>query len=145
MNYLKPFRKYVEIEAVKDSRNISLAGNDLKAVIDAMKADADTDLRTLNVDGGASANDFLMQFQADMLDKPVNRPACVESTALGAAYLAGLAVGYWESKEEVMKNVQYDRVFIPSIDPEERETKRKGWNKAVRYAFGWARQEEEEE
>ena len=114
-------------------------------VIDAMKADADTDLRTLNVDGGASANDFLMQFQADMLDKPVNRPACVESTALGAAYLAGLAVGYWESKEEVMKNVQYDRVFIPSIDPEERETKRKGWNKAVRYAFGWARQEEEEE
>ena len=67
---------------------------------------------TLNVDGGASANDFLMQFQADMLDKPVNRPSCVESTALGAAYLAGLAVGYWESKEEVMKNVQYDRVFI---------------------------------
>ena len=100
-------------------------------VIDAMKADAETDLRTLNVDGGASANDFLMQFQADMLDKPVNRPSCVESTALGAAYLAGLAVGYWESKEEVMKNVQYDRVFIPSIDPEERAAKRKGWNKAV--------------
>ena len=113
-------------------------------VIDAMKADAKTDLRTLNVDGGASANDFLMQFQADMLDKPVNRPACVESTALGAAYLAGLAVGYWESKEEVMKNVQYDRVFIPSIEPEEREAKRKGWNKAVKYAFGWARQEDEE-
>ena len=113
-------------------------------VIDAMKADADTDLRTLNVDGGASANDFLMQFQADMLDKPVNRPACVESTALGAAYLAGLAVGYWENKEEVMKNVQYDRVFIPSIDEEERATKRKGWNKAVKYAFGWARQDDEE-
>lgn len=112
-------------------------------VIDAMKADADTDLRTLNVDGGASANDFLMQFQADMLDKPVNRPACVESTALGAAYLAGLAVGYWENKEEVMKNVQYDRVFIPSIDEEERATKRKGWNKAVKYAFGWARQDDE--
>ena len=114
-------------------------------VIDAMKADAEMDLRTLNVDGGASANDFLMQFQADMLDKPVNRPACVESTALGAAYLAGLAVGYWSSKEEVMKNVQYDRVFIPSIDSEERATKRKGWNKAVKYAYGWARQEEEEE
>ena len=113
-------------------------------VIDAMKADADTELRTLNVDGGASANDFLMQFQADMLDKPVNRPACVESTALGAAYLAGLAVGYWENKEEVMKNVQYDRVFIPSIDEEERATKRKGWNKAVKYAFGWARQDDEE-
>lgn len=114
-------------------------------VIDAMRADAETDLRTLNVDGGASANDFLMQFQADMLDKPVNRPASVESTALGAAYLAGLAVGYWSSKEEVMKNVQYDRVFIPSIDAEERATKRKGWNKAVKYAYGWARQEEEEE
>lgn len=113
-------------------------------VIDAMKADAQTELRTLNVDGGASANDFLMQFQADMLDKPVNRPACVESTALGAAYLAGLAVGYWASKEEVMKNVQYDRVFIPSIDEEERTTKRKGWNKAVKYAYGWARQEEDE-
>lgn len=112
-------------------------------VIDAMKADADTELRTLNVDGGASANDFLMQFQADMLDKPVNRPACVESTALGAAYLAGLAVKYWENKEEVMKNVQYDRVFIPSIEEEERQNKRKGWNKAVKYAFGWARQEEE--
>ena len=114
-------------------------------VIDAMKADAETDLRTLNVDGGASANDFLMQFQADMLDKPVNRPSCVESTALGAAYLAGLAVGYWESKEEFMKNVQYDRVFIPSIDPEERAAKRKGWNKAVKYAFGWARQDEDDE
>ncbi len=114
-------------------------------VIDAMKADADTDLRTLNVDGGASANDFLMQFQADMLDKPVNRPACVESTALGAAYLTGLAVGYWENKEEVMKNVQYDRVFIPSIEEEERRTKRKGWNKAVKYAFGWAKQEAEED
>ncbi len=113
-------------------------------VIDAMKADAETDLRTLNVDGGASANDFLMQFQADILDKPVNRPASVESTALGAAYLAGLAVGFWASKEEVMKNVQYDRVFIPSIDEEERKTKRKGWNKAVKYAYGWARQEEEE-
>jgi glycerol kinase len=113
-------------------------------VIDAMKADADTDLRTLNVDGGASANDFLMQFQADMLDKPVNRPACVESTALGAAYLAGLAVGYWASKEEVVKNIQYDRVFIPSMDAEERETKRKGWNKAVKYAYGWARNDEED-
>ncbi|MBQ4301357.1 MAG: glycerol kinase, partial [Lachnospiraceae bacterium] len=76
-------------------------------------------------------------------DKPVNRPSSVESTALGAAYLAGLAVGFWGSKEEVMRNIQYDRVFIPSIDPEERATKRKGWAKAVKYAYGWARQEEE--
>ena len=113
-------------------------------VIDAMKADAGMALRTLKVDGGASANDFLMQFQADMLDKPVNRPACVESTATGAAYLAGLAVGYWEDKEEVVKNVQLDKVFIPQMDNEERMTKRKGWNKAVKYAFGWAKDNEED-
>jgi glycerol kinase len=111
-------------------------------VIDAMKADSEIDLRALKVDGGASANDFLMQFQSDMLDRPVNRPACVESTALGAAYLAGLAVGYWANKEEVIKNVQLDRVFIPQISDEERDTKRKGWNKAVRYSYGWAKQEE---
>lgn len=115
------------------------------SVLKSMEQDTGLAISSLRVDGGASANDFLMQFQADMLDKPVNRPSCVESTALGAAYLAGLAVGYWESKEEVMKNVQYDRVFIPSIDPEERAAKRKGWNKAVKYAFGWARQDEDDE
>ncbi len=108
-------------------------------VIDAMKADSGIDLLALKVDGGASANDFLMQFQADMLDRPVNRPACVESTALGAAYLAGLAVGYWNDKADVVKNVQLDRVFTPAIDPAERENKRKGWEKAVRYSFGWAK------
>ena len=112
-------------------------------VIDAMKADAGIEVRALKVDGGASANDFLMQFQADMIDAPVNRPACVESTAIGAAYLAGLAVGYWGSKEEVMKNQQLDRVFTPTMDSTERETKRKGWNKAVKYAYGWAKQDEE--
>ena len=110
-----------------------------------MKADAGIDLRSLKVDGGASANNFLMQFQADMLDKPVNRPSCLESTALGAAYLAGLAVGYWENKEDVKNNVSYDRVFTPEMGEEERATKRKGWNKAVKYAFGWAKDEEEEE
>ena len=110
-------------------------------VIDAMKADSGIDLRALKVDGGASANDFLMQFQADMLDRPVNRPKCVESTALGAAYLAGLAVGYWADKSEVVKNVQLDKVFTPQIDPAEREMKRKGWNKAVKYSFGWAKSE----
>lgn len=114
-------------------------------VIDAMKADAGIEVRALKVDGGASANNFLMQFQADMLDAPVNRPACVESTAMGAAYLAGLAVGYWTSKEDVIKNQQLDRVFSPNMDPEERATKRKGWNKAVKYAYGWAKDEPEEE
>ncbi len=114
-------------------------------VIDAMKADAGTEITTLKVDGGASANNFLMQFQADMLDAAVKRPACVESTAMGAAYLAGLAVGYWENKEDVIKNQQIGRVFEPNMDPEERAAKRKGWNKAVKYAFGWAKDSDEEE
>ena len=114
-------------------------------VIDAMKADAGIDVRALRVDGGASANNFLMQFQADMIGAPVNRPACVESTAIGAAYLAGLAVGYWKTKEDVIKNQQLDRVFTPDMAPEEREAKRKGWNKAVKYAYGWAKDEEEPE
>ena len=114
-------------------------------VIDAMKADAGIDVRALRVDGGASANNFLMQFQADMIDAPVNRPACVESTAIGAAYLAGLAGGYWKTKEDVIKNQQLDRVFTPDMAPEEREAKRKGWNKAVKYAYGWAKDEEEPE
>ncbi len=109
-------------------------------VIDAMKADAGIEVRALKVDGGASANNFLMQFQADILDAPVNRPACVESTAMGAAYLAGLAVGYWSSKEDVVKNQQLDRVFTPNMTKEDRVAKRKGWNKAVKYAFGWAKE-----
>ena len=114
-------------------------------VIDAMKADAGIDIRALRVDGGASANNFLMQFQADMLNAPVNRPACVESTALGAAYLAGLAVGVWANKEDVVKNQQLDRVFTPNMSEEDRKAKRKGWNKAVKYAYGWAKDEPEDE
>lgn len=108
-------------------------------VIDAMKADAGIDVSALKVDGGASANNFLMQFQADMINAPVRRPACVESTAIGAAYLAGLAVGYWESKEEVVTNQKIDRIFEPNMSEEDREAKRKGWNKAVKYAYGWAK------
>jgi glycerol kinase len=114
-------------------------------VVDAMKEDSGIDLRMLQVDGGASANDFLMQFQSDMLNKPVNRPACVETTATGAAYLAGLAVGFWESKEALLKNKKLDRVFIPKMEDEERKTKRKGWNKAVKYAYGWAKDSDTEE
>ena len=110
-----------------------------------MKADSGIEVRSLRVDGGASANDLLMQFQADMLNKPVNRPSCVESTAMGASFLAGLAVGFWKNKEELMRNITLDRVFIPNMDEETREAKRKGWNKAVRYSYGWAKPDEAEE
>ena len=114
-------------------------------VIDAMKADAGIEVKSLKVDGGASANNFLMQFQSDMLDVPVRRPSCNETTAMGAAYLAGLAVGYWKNKEDVISNQSLDREFTPQIAPEERETKRKGWNKAVKYAYGWAKENPDDE
>ena len=110
-------------------------------VIFAMEADAETKLHSLRVDGGASANNFLMQFQADMINVPVIRPACVESTALGAAFLAGLATGFWESREDLMQKIEIDRKFEPSISEEEREKKLKGWNKAVKYAYGWAKED----
>ena len=106
-----------------------------------MKADSNLELSALKVDGGASANNFLMQFQADVTDAPVSRPKCVETTAMGAAYLAGLAVGYWKSKEDVRKNWQIDRTFIPEISDEKREACIRGWNKAVKYAYGWAKEE----
>ena len=110
-------------------------------VIAAMQADSGITLSALKVDGGASANDFLMQFQADIIDAPVNRPVCVETTAMGAAYLAGLAVGYWKSKEDVVKNWQIDKVFKPEMDGEARKTSIAGWNKAVKYAYGWAKED----
>lgn len=111
-------------------------------VLEAMKADSGIELASLKVDGGASANDLLMQIQADITNAPVKRPQCVESTAMGAAYLAGLAVGYWESKEDVLKNWGLDNSFQPSIQEEERQKRIKGWNKAVRYAYGWAKEDE---
>ena len=101
-------------------------------VLQAMKADSGIDLAALNVDGGASANNFLMQTQADISGCPVNRPSCVETTAMGAAYLAGIAVGYWKDKEDVIANTSLDRTFTPAISAEERETRIKGWKKAVK-------------
>lgn len=111
-------------------------------VVTIMQEDSGLNLTALKVDGGASANNFLMQVQADLMQSPVNRPACIETTAMGAAYLAGLAVGYWGSKEEVIKNWQIDKVFKPKISNEERDAKVKGWKKAVKYSFGWAKEEE---
>ena len=110
-------------------------------VLTAMKADSGIELAALKVDGGASANDFLMQTQADIINAPVNRPRCVETTAMGAAYLAGLAVGYWDSKEDVIKNWAIDKIFVPEIEASERESRIRGWNKAVTYAYGWAKED----
>ena len=106
-----------------------------------MRADSGIELNSLKVDGGASANNFLMQTQADIIDAPVNRPSCVETTAMGAAYLAGLAVGYWASKEDVIKNWSIDQTFKPQISQEDREAMVKGWNKAVKYSYGWAKED----
>lgn len=114
-------------------------------VLEAMKADSGIDLAALKVDGGASANNFLMQTQADISNAPVNRPKCVETTAMGAAYLAGLAVGYWHSPEEVVKNWAIDQIFTPKIEAGKREKMLRGWKRAVRCAFGWAKDEDEKE
>lgn len=108
-------------------------------VLCAMKADSGIELSSLKVDGGASANNFLMQTQADLINAPVNRPVCVETTAMGASYLAGLAVGYWKDKDEVRKNWAIDKTFTPMIDENARLSKIKGWEKAVKYAYGWAK------
>lgn len=110
-------------------------------VLKAMEADSGIEVRALKVDGGASANNFLMQFQSDIIGAPVHRPDCVETTAMGAAYLAGLAVEYWNNKESVIQNWQVDRVFKPAMAEKERIKKFKGWDKAVKYAFGWAKEE----
>ena len=108
-------------------------------ILVAMQADSGIKLAALNVDGGASANNLLMQMQSDISGAPVQRPTCVETTAMGAAYLAGLAVGYWANKEDVVRNRAIDRVFHPEITAEERAEKVKGWNKAVKCAYGWAK------
>lgn len=108
-------------------------------VIEAMEKDAGIRLKTLKVDGGACANNFLMQFQADILNTQVARPECIETTALGAAYLAGLATGYWKDPKDVCENWALQRTFSPQMGPEQRERLLFGWKKAVRRSFGWSR------
>lgn len=100
-------------------------------VIEAMEQDCQFAMKSLKVDGGASQNDFLMQFQSDILDAKVLRPSCIETTALGATYLAGLAVGFWSSREEICQNYALDCVFEPQMDAQERRNKMQGWKRAV--------------
>jgi glycerol kinase len=107
-------------------------------LIRAMEEDAGHKLTELKVDGGASANNFLLQFQADIIGSKVLRPECVETTALGAAYLAGLAVGYWKDKDEIRENWQLGRTFEPSMDEEKRVSLRNGWKRAIHAAQIWA-------
>lgn len=107
------------------------------SVLHAMENDTDVTIKRLRVDGGASANDFLMQFQADILGGIVLRPSCIETTALGAAYLAGLAVGYWKDKDEIRENWQLSCEFKPSMNEESRKKRLKGWDKAVKCALMW--------
>ena len=107
-------------------------------VLRAMESDCGTELKRLKVDGGASANDFLMQFQADIIDTFVDRPKSVETTALGAAYLAGLAVGYYTDTEEIKKNWQLGKTFEPKMGSEKRKELLKGWQKAVKCALAYA-------
>lgn len=109
-------------------------------VIKAMEKDAGVHLNSLRVDGGASANDFLMQFQADILNAEVVRPCCIETTALGAAYLAGMATGFWENADEVQMNWNMERTFSPSISDEKREYLFRGWRKAVQCTRGWEKE-----
>lgn len=108
-------------------------------VLKAMEEDSGIKLSALKVDGGACANNFLMQFQSDVLGVEVHRPEVIETTALGAAYLAGLAVGYWANKEEVSKNWAVSREFIPAMEEEKREELLAGWHKAVNRSLGWAK------
>lgn len=112
-------------------------------VLEAMQEDAGLSLSALRVDGGATENNFLMQFQADMINTPVVRPKTVETTAKGAAFLAGLAVGFWKDTDE-LRTLQADaRTFIPTMTEEQREQKQRGWHHAVRCAMNWAKEEEE--
>ncbi len=126
--------KYHIIRATLES--LAYQVNDVLA---AMRADSGIDLAALKVDGGASANNLLMQMQSDISQAPVNRPVCVETTAMGAAYLAGLATGFWRDLEDVKRGWVCQRTFTPAISGEARSRLRKDWSRAVRCAVAWAR------
>lgn len=108
-----------------------------KDVLNAMLEDSNTQLKILKVDGGASANNFLMQFQSDIIGKIVERPSTIETTALGVAYLAGLAVGFWEDKDEIKRQWILEKAFSPSLEDSERILKHSKWKKAVKRSLDW--------
>jgi glycerol kinase len=128
--------KYHIIRATLES--LAFQTND---VLHAMELDSGIHLAALKVDGGACKNNFLMQFQSDIINAPVHRPQCVETTAMGASYLAGLAVGYWSGKEDVIKNWAIDKEFKPEMADDVRAKEIKGWNQAVKATFGWAKEQ----
>ncbi|MCI7238431.1 MAG: glycerol kinase GlpK [Anaerococcus sp.] len=130
--------KYHIIRATLES--LAYLTND---VLQVMVIDSGRKLAELKVDGGASANNFLMQFQADMIQTKVERPQTLETTALGAAYLAGINTGYWKDLEEIKENRLIDNVFEPQISKEERDKKDRNWQRAVERAVGWAKKYEE--
>ena len=107
-------------------------------LLDAMQKDAGLTLSVLNVDGGAIVNNQLLQFEAELLDGPVRRPVSTEATARGAAFLAGLAVGYWPDRAALARIWKLDREFTPAMDAASRARLRGGWQKAVSRAVGWA-------
>ena len=102
-----------------------------------MRADSGIDITDLRVDGGASVSNILLQIQANMAQTKVDRPKCVETTALGAAYLAGLAVGVWDNLDDIQKNREIDRIFEPQMAPDVRNEYYAGWKKAVTRAMDW--------
>lgn len=125
------------VRAVVES--LAYQSNDL---LEVMEEESGLQIHSLKVDGGASANNFLMQFQSDISHVTIDRPKCIETTALGAAYLAGLAVGFWKDREEIYENWLCDRSFMPQIQKEQRAKLKKGWKKAVQTALYWAQLEE---
>jgi len=104
-----------------------------------MEEDSGIKLKALKVDGGACANNFLMQFQADILGVQVDRPKVIETTALGAAYLAGLAIGYWSSKDDIESNWALSKAFEPAMTEEKRDNLLSGWHEAVNRSMGWVK------
>ncbi len=134
MGLTRGVNKYHIIRATLES--LAFQTND---VLKAMEEGSGVKLAALKVDGGACRNNFLMQFQADLINAPVHRPVCVETTAMGACYLAGLASGFWAGKENIMNNWEMDREFQPEMDEKKREEELRGWKQAVNSTLGWAK------